>query len=223
MRLVVGLVAGSLLLLGSAHAAQASDDKPGTAGTQVTSKRQMTPEEVAEKEAREACKIEICDILETKEQQGPNVACDIAWTWRESEIVDALGGRIDWPWGKLVCQSKIRLARAALADAISEPHYKTAPQAQTVRCSLHHKDGQPYIVEVELAPKVTFENGKATEAQVNWGDVTAPAAIYPLLYAATGLDNSTNALGSEVTRQINKFTRKDCAKVKDKLPGRRVN
>jgi hypothetical protein len=45
----------------AAHAA-----KPDL-GPQVTSKRVLTPEEKVEKEARKACKIEIWDIIATKE------------------------------------------------------------------------------------------------------------------------------------------------------------
>jgi hypothetical protein len=221
MRRDFGLLAAAIFL-GLGGPALAAGDKPDP-GTQVTSKRVPTPEEKAEKEARQACKIEICDILATGEEQGPSVACDIGWTWRAEEIVDALGGRIDWPWGKAVCQSKLKLERVPLVKAMSDPNYKLAAEPQTVRCAVHQKGGKPYVITVDLAPRVTFKNGKATEAQVNWGDVSAPAAIYPLLYAATGLDNSTNVLGPEVVRQVNKFARKDCAEVKDELPGRRVN
>ena len=42
-----------------------------------------------------------------------------------------------------------------------------------------------------MAPKVKFENGKATEATINWGEASAPMFIYPLIYAGTGLDNSS--------------------------------
>lgn len=222
MQYAVSLLAAALCLnfgaLHSSAAAEGADDR--VTGTPVGA---PTPEEKAQKQARRACKIETCDILATKEQQGPNVACDIGWTWREAEIVDALGGHIDWPWGKLVCQSNVRLERAPLAKAMSEPRYTIATEPHTVRCSLHHKDGEPYVVELSFAPKVTFKNGKATEAAVNWGELTAPSAIYPLLYAATSLDNSTNVLGPEVARSVNKFTGKECAKVEDELPGRRVN
>jgi len=183
----------------------------------------MTPEEQAEKAAREACKIEICDILETRESNGPDVSCDIGWTWHESEIADALGDKVDWPWGKLVCQSQIKLGRATLAEAMGAPRYKAITDTQTVRCALYHKDGKPYVVELALAPEVTFKNGKAIKGTVNWGRVTAPSAIYALLYAATSLDNSTNILGQEVVRQVNKFVGEDCASVQHKLPGRRVN
>lgn len=218
MRTLIGLAAVATLLLAMSIPAFAAEDL----GPQITSKRNLTPEERAEKEVRKACKIEICDIIATQEQRGPNPSCNIGWTWHSEEIVAALGGRIDWPWGKAVCQSKLRLKRAPLAKAMSAPRASINAAPQTVRCALHH-DGKPYVIEVELAPRVTFKNGKAIKAQVNWGDVSAPAVIYPLLYGATGLDNSTNVLGPEVVRQVNKFVRKDCAEVKDELPGRRVN
>ena len=74
--------------------------------------RVLTPEEKAEKEARKACKNKICDILATKNPQGDDVACDIVKTWREEDIVKMLGGQIQWPWGKAVCQSKLEVKRA---------------------------------------------------------------------------------------------------------------
>ena len=32
-----------------------------------------------------------------------------------------LGGKITWPWGKAVCQSKLEIKRTDLAKAMSEP------------------------------------------------------------------------------------------------------
>lgn len=191
-------------------------------GPQMRSNRGDTAEESAQKVAREACKVEICDIVETREQHGPDVACDIGWTWHAEEIVAALAGRIDWDWGKAVCRTQVDMKRAPLAKAMRAPRATVKGDLHTIRCTVE-QDGKPYIIEVGLAPRVTFKDGRATEAKVNWGDVSAPAAIYPLLYAATGLDNATNVMGPEVVRQINKFLRKDCAAVKDELPGRRVN
>jgi hypothetical protein len=211
-----GLVAIAILLLGVSPAL--AEDL----GPQVTSKRKPTPEQVGQEQAREACKINICDILETGERNGPDVSCDIGWTWRSEEIVDALGGRVDWAWGKAACQTDVHIDRGPIADILHAPRATLKADMHTVRCTVQ-EDGKPYAINIELAPRVTFRNGEATDAQVNWGDVSAPAAIYPLLYAATGLDNSTNILGPEVVHQVNKFIRKDCAKVKDELPGRRVN
>ncbi|HUU66366.1 MAG TPA: hypothetical protein VMW57_03675 [Methyloceanibacter sp.] len=222
-----GLLIFAVLLSGVSQVAIAAEEAKLAAGTdlgeQVTSKRVLTEEEKAEKLARKACKIEICDILATKEPRGPDIACDIIKTWRDEDIVKMLGGRIDWPWGKAVCQSKLRLKRAPLAKAMSEDRYTVDMDSHSVRCSLYQDGGKPYVVEIAMSPAVTFKNGKATDAKINWGDVSAPMLIYPLLYAGTGLDNSSNVLGPEVVRMVNEFTGKKCAEVKDELPGRRVN
>jgi len=205
------------ILLGTSAPCLAKD-----LGPQIKSNRGPTAKQEALKQVREACQIEICDILETREQSGPDIACDVGWNWRSEEIVDTLGGRVDWAWGEAACQADLRLDRAALAKAMRVPRATIKVEPHTVRCGVR-QDGKPYVIEVELAPRIAFKNGEATDAKVNWGDVSAPAAIYPLLYAATGLDNSTNALGPEVVHQVNKFIREDCAHVREKLPGRRVH
>jgi hypothetical protein len=95
---------------------------------------------------------------------------------------------------------------------------------QKVRCTLAQKDkDEPYVVEVTMSPKVKFNDGKATEATINWGPASAPLLIYPLIYAGTGLDNSTNVLGPEVVRLVNGFATKKCAEVKAELPADKPN
>ena len=135
-----------------------------------------------------------------------------------------LGGKIDWPFGKAVCKSKLELKRVSLAKAMSEASYEVVVPTQKVSCSLAQKDnGEPYVVEIEIAPKVTFKDGKATEATLNWGEAQAPLLVYPLVYAGTGLDNQTNVLGPEVVRMVNEFSGKKCAEVKAELPGNKAN
>jgi hypothetical protein len=189
--------------------------EPETMPLTEAGKRELTPEEKAEKEARKECKKTICDILATRDQNGADVACDITKTWREEDIVKMLGGKIDWPWGKAVCQSKLEIKRAALAKAMSEPEYEVALDPQKVSCTLAKKDGgEPYAITVTLAPKVAFKDGKATEARMNWGEASAPLLIYPLVYAGTGLDNQANVLGPEVVRMVNAFATRKCAEVR---------
>jgi hypothetical protein len=182
-------------------------------------KRVLTPEELAEKEARKECKQKICDIIATRDPNGEDVACDIVKTWREEDIVKMLGGKIGWPWGKAVCQSKLELSRKPLALAMSEAAYEIVMPAQKVRCTLAQKEkGEPYAIEVTLAPKVKFKDGKASEATLNWGEASAPMFIYPLIYAGTGFDNSANVLGPEVVRMVNEFTTRKCTEVKAEAP-----
>ena len=179
-------------------------------------KPELTAEERAEKQARKACKVKICDILASKDPQGDDVSCDIVKTWSEADIAKMLGGRIDWPWGKAVCQSKLELKRESLVKAMTEANYEVVMPEHKVRCTLaQKKEGDHYAVEVTIAPKVAFEDGKAVKARLNWGEATAPMLAYALIYAGTGLDNSANLLGPEVVRMVNEFTTKKCAKLKD--------
>jgi hypothetical protein len=192
-------------------------------GPQVSSKIEVSSEERAENAARKVCKIEICDIIATREPIGEDIACDLRKTWRADSLTRMLGDQFSWPWGKAVCQSKLNLSRADLAAAMLEANTTIKMDKFTVSCELHTGESAPYIFETELAPEVTFRGGKAISATVNWGDVSAPLAIYPVIYAGTGLDNRSNLLGAEVVTMVNEFTGKKCAAVKDELPGRRVN
>ncbi len=217
------------LLLGSALHAFATDEPaseaaPPTAGAPSAPEPQrvLTPEEAAEKEARKECKKKLCDIIATRDTEGDDVACDIVKTWREEDIVKMLGGRISWPWGKAVCQSKLEVKRKPLALAMSEDRYEMVMPAQKVRCTLAQKgEGEPYAVELTLTPRATFEDGKAVTASVNWGEASAPMFVYPLIYAGTALDNSANVLGPEVVRMVNEFTTKKCTEMKVELQNAR--
>lgn len=162
--------------------------------------------------------------LTTRDPAGEDISCDITKTWREEDIAKMLGDKIEWPWGKAVCQSKLELPRAPLANAMSEPEYEIVMPQQKVRCTLAEKDkGEPYVVEVTMSPKVKFKDSKATEATVNWGPASAPLLIYPLIYAGAGLDNSTNVLGPEVVRLVNGFITKKCAELKAELSTGKAN
>jgi hypothetical protein len=224
MRRFFALIAASIFALvpGALEAADSSAQSAAEAPSEqaaAPAKRQLTPEEAAEKEARKECKKKICDIIATRDPNGENVSCDIVKTWREEDIVKMLGNKVSWPWGKAVCQSKLELERKSLALAMSETSHEIVMPVQKVRCTLAQKtEGEPYTVEVTLAPKVKFENGKATEASINWGEATAPLLIYPLIYAGTGIDNKTNVLGPEVVRMVNEFATKKCTEVKAEAP-----
>jgi hypothetical protein len=156
------------IMLAASLSAFAEDTSPPASPTETptpatdANKQEMTPEERAEREARKACKVKICDILATKDPQGDDVSCDIVKTWREADITKMLGGRIDRPWGKAVCQSKLEIKRGQLVKAMTDANYEVDLPEQKVSCTLaQKKEGDPYAVEISIAPKVAFENGKA--------------------------------------------------------------
>ena len=55
------------------------------------------------------------------------------------------------------------------------------------------------------------------------GICAASHLSYPLIYAGTGLDNSTNVLGPEVVRLVNGFITKKCAELKAELSTGKAN
>jgi hypothetical protein len=213
MRRPIGLIAGVIALLVASPAAFASDETAKTGP-----KRALTAKEQAEKAVRRACEAKICEVIASGDPVGEDVTCDIVKSWPEEEIVEMLGGRINWPWGGAMCQSKIRLPRMSLVKAMTEASYEVTLPTQKARCELaQDEDGDPFVIEAAAAPKVKFENGKASEAQVNWDEVSSPLTLYPLIYGGTALDNSTNVLGPEMVRLVNEFTRKKCAQMRVEL------
>ena len=225
MKLTRVPIAALTMLLAASLGANAQDATPlpepsaPPEPANAAATRVLTPEEKVEKDARKACKLKLCDIIATKNPVGEDVSCDIAMTFREVDLVKMLGGKISWPWGKASCKAKLEMKREPLAKAMSEPNAEITMTTQKVICTLDQKEkGDPYVVEISVAPKVTFENGKAVVGIINWGDASAPLFIYPLIYAGTGIDNSTNVLGPELVRMVNAFSTKKCAEVKDELP-----
>lgn len=214
-------VAGSLLALlmgvGTAGADQAA---PEAGPSTVRSERVLTPEEIAEKESRKACKIEICAAFRNRIGEGPDIACDIVKTWREEDIEEMIaGGSFAWPWGRARCETKLKLARPMLVEAVSAPRYEMSVPEHSVLCEVDRKsEGKSYRMTVSLAPTVTFENGKAVAARVNWKEVEAPMLAYGALWPATGMDNSTNVLGAQVVKMVNEFLTTKCDEVQAELP-----
>jgi hypothetical protein len=91
-------VAAGILLAASLPTSAEDTSPPASPAETPTpaadaNKPAMTPEERAEREARKACKVKICDILATKDPQGDDVSCDIVKTWREADITKMLGVR----------------------------------------------------------------------------------------------------------------------------------
>jgi hypothetical protein len=138
------LLAVPLMLLALNRGAIAAED-PATDSTGSEAKRVLTPEELAEKDARKACKKKICDIIASRDPTGEDVSCDIVKTWREDDIVKMLGGKISWRWGKAVCQSRLEVKRTDLALAMSAPDYDMVMPEQKVRSRSPSKTVAPLM------------------------------------------------------------------------------
>jgi hypothetical protein len=208
---VAAALTGIGIVLASSGVALAVTDDKG---------REMTPAEVAEKESRKACKVQICSIFRSKQTSGEKVACDIQKSWREDDIKDMVaGGKIGWRWGNMVCKFNLDLTQAELADAVAKPDYDLKVKPHTINCEVAGKDGaEGHTITVGIAPEVKFKDGKATEGRMNWGDIEAPVLVKGIVWPGVKLDNQVNFVGGKLVRLVNDFMTKKCDEVKDQLP-----
>lgn len=216
-RHAVTLLAGMALAL--VPDALAAEEQPAEFGSRV-----LMPEEEREKRLRTACKNRICDVLASRDPNGGNIACGLAKTWREDEIETFLsGGRIDWPWGKARCSTTLELERDTLVRAMSEEEHVVRLKPHPVACTLDRKaQGATYDVTLSVAPVVTFRNGRAVEAQINWGDIAAPMLAFGVLWPGVKLDNTLNVFEGQLVKMINRFVTTKCGLVRGELPSRKV-
>lgn len=202
--------------------ALAQQSVPAVAAKTDKPKRVLTPEEKQEKVQRHACKVQICSIFSTQDPAGDDVDCPIVKTWRGSDIEEILsGGTMDWPWGKARCITQLKLKRAMLAAVAGEGKTVATLDTHTVACALDLKaDGESYDVKVDIAPIVTFKDGKVIAGQINWGRIDAPMLAYSVIWPGAKLDNSLNVLQGPLLKMVNAFMGRKCAQVKDELPMR---
>ena len=107
--------------------------------------------------------------------------------------------------------------RTGLRDALSPLSSATNSIIREKRSNSEierEKDG-PAKISFAFAPKVTFANGKATKAALNWGAIEAPTLVKGAMWTATATDNTFNVLQSTVVENINDFIGPKCDEVKD--------
>jgi hypothetical protein len=173
----------------------------------------LTPEEIAERDGRKACKIRICAAFRLK-KPGDDIACDVVKTWRKASLDKYMAkARVSWPWGRVRCTSKIKIQRQGILDAMSKPAFDFQLDAHEVACTVEREAG-PARLSFSFRPNVHFENGKAVKAALNWGKVDAPSLIKGVMWTAKTTDNTFNVLQSSVVGDINEFITVRCDEVK---------
>jgi hypothetical protein len=186
--------------------------------------RVLTPEELAEKESRKACKIQICDVFRSKKTSGDKIACNINKSWREEDIKEMVtGGKIGWRWGKVFCNFDLNLDQADLAKTVNASEHELKVPSHTINCKVDRKkDGEMHEISVGIAPVVKFKDGKAVEGRMNWGEVKAPVLFKSLIWPGVKLDNQVNVIGKKMVEMVNGFMTKKCDQVKDELPSSKL-
>ncbi len=176
----------------------------------------LTPAEEAEREGRKACKIQICKAFHDKTFSAENVSCDIVKSWRKEQVSKLVAKlKVTWPYGPVRCTSKVNLKRADLLTALDGTTHDMTLDTHTVHCTIDREKEPATEITFDFAPKVTFESGKATKAQMRWGKIVAPSVIKSALWTATAADNTVNILSGTLVTDINDFVSNKCDEVKD--------
>jgi hypothetical protein len=206
------LTAAIALALAFPSGAFAVEAKPSDSPSETV----LTPEERAEREGRKACKVAICAAFRAKKTDGGDIACDIVKSWRKEQLAKLVGKlKVTWPYAGVRCTSAVKIKRADILKAMTEPKVEMQLDPHSVACAVSREKAAATDIKFDFSPKVTFENGKATTAQINWGKIEAPTLIKSALWTATAADNTVNILSSTLVEDINDFVAKKCDEVKD--------
>jgi len=214
----------ALFVAGFAYACPVSaQDKPGEKtgdGATLSSDIVLTPEEQAERDGRKACKVAICAAFH-KRQPGADIACAITKSMRKEQLTKIVSkAKVSWPWGRVVCKTEVKAARDMLIKAMTEPKLEAQFETHTITCTVERDKDGPAEISAELKPKITFENGKATKAALQWGKVEGPTVIKGAMWTATAADNTLGVLQGMIVDDVNDFVSTKCDEVKADWDGK---
>jgi hypothetical protein len=166
-----------------------------------------------EKEARRACKIEICTAF-AKPATGAPITCDVTQTLTQQEILARIiGGSYVWGYGHVQCNVKLSLDRSLIVKAMTEAKATIALPEHAFICDVDDKDpakGKAFSIKVMVTPAVTFESGKpktaALEPLKTEGSTVASAAVTSLMT----VDKVSGVVSRAVLAKIDQFLFEKC-------------
>jgi hypothetical protein len=172
-----------------------------------------TEEEIKERKVRRVCEAALCSTLHAQRPPSGELTCSVQKTWRKEVLTKILSrAKIPWPWGYARCASDLKLDRATLIKAMTEPEFEAKFDKHDLRCELEGEK-EKYEVKLQIQPKVTFKQGRAVKASLNWGKIEGPKLAQTALWSATAADNSFGLLQGVVVDDINEFIQTRCIKV----------
>jgi hypothetical protein len=216
------LVARGALLAVAATAVLAALPRtsPGQDPKTAAASAPETEEEKQERAARRVCAVALCSTLHNHRPASGDVTCSVQKTWRKEVLVKIMSrGKITWPWGYARCMGDLKFDRATLIKAMTEPQVDVQFDKHDIRCELEGEK-EKYDVKMQIHPKVTFKEGKAVKASLNWGKIEAPKLAKTALWSATAADNSFGVLQNTVVEDINDFIQTRCMEVKAEWQGK---
>ena len=165
-----------------------------------------------EKTKLKACEKQICSIILKKKTSGGDLSCDIGRTWQKSKIVKGVKEKnISWSFGDARCSVKVNMPRQGIIDALTKPAYDLQLAKHKIHCDVERTDTVSKI-DLEMAPKMSFKDGKVTKAWLNVSNIEAPAIIKGALWTVATLEENVGLFHGEMISEVNEFIHQKCAK-----------
>jgi hypothetical protein len=166
-----------------------------------------------EKEARRACKIEICTAF-AKPSDGTPIACEVTKTWTKSDITSkVVGGSYIWQYGHTQCTVKSSLDKKLITTAMSNGSTSVKFPDHTFICNVDDKEpskGKAFTVTLSFTPTVSFEKGHAKSVTLDPvktdGSSIASAAVSSLM----AVEKVSGIVSRAATTEINEFLYTKC-------------
>jgi hypothetical protein len=217
LRAAVLLYLVALVMLAATPALKAAEE-PKTETTATPAAE--TEEEKKERETRRQCAVALCATLHNHKPDTGDVTCSVQKTWRKEALSKIMQrGKVTWPWGYARCATDLKFDRAMLVKGMTSPDFEAQFDKHDIRCELEGEK-EKYEVQLQIQPKVTFKQGKAVKASLNWGKIEAPTLAKTALWSATAADNSFGVLQSTVVEDINEFIHTKCMEAKEEWQGK---
>jgi hypothetical protein len=179
-----------------------------------------TPEEKEERETRRKCAVAACGTLRNKRPDKGDLTCSVRKTWRKEALNKMMSrAKVSWPWGNARCVGELKIDRAVLVQAVSGADYEAKFDKHELKCEID-LEKEKYTMKVQMTPKITFKDGKAVKATMQWGDIEAPTLAKTALWSITAADNQLGVLQNTIVEDINDFITTKCDEVKSEWEGK---
>lgn len=191
-RLVRRVAAASTLWLCLAVPAHALDEKAG------------------EKAQLKVCEKSFCSVVLGHEKPPGDYTCALSKTWAKKSIKDNVDGKTSaWSLGDARCGASLSLPRAAIAEAMTAGKHTLQFVPHTVHCEVENGK-EVTIIDVTVAPKIQFRNGKAEKAWINLKEVKGPGGWKAVLWTVAKIEDTLGLFQKDVLKAINKLISETC-------------
>ena len=137
------------------------------------------------------------------------MSCGLAKTWPKTTLKGGEGKLVKWGFGDARCEVSLNMSRAVILSALTSPSYSLVIPEHSVTCVVE-SDGEMKPVEVSLAPRIDFKNGRADKVWVNLKKATGPTSITTTVKTAASLEDTFGIFHKSMIKSINKFVSKQC-------------